>query len=311
VPDEMGRTSALRDGFANVEKVIADPLRFKARLNIGEDAYASLRLKKNLFSLWDVASWGGTGAAVASSKVVAGTFFAPTGLLALLGLGTAVTPIGWVIAAAVGSAGAYYGVTRLFGGYEGSRVETIPKFINTPIDLLGATLLDLMGSLAIRVAAIDGQIDDRERAAISEQFVSDWGFDPAYVEQALVVLEANTAAASIKALSAQLARFQIENPDCNADAMRAALLEFLRDIATADGVLDEREELALDAVAAAMADATPGVIARAQENLSWAWTSAAGAVGDLASRAGAMDFASLNPFKGDIPVKGRDDRERS
>ncbi len=297
MPDEIERTSALRDGFADIERVVADPLRFKARLNIGEDAYASLRLKKNLFSLWEVASWGGTGAAIASSKVVASTFFAPTGFMALLGLGTAVTPIGWVLAAAVGSAGAYYGVTRLFGSYQGSRVETIPKFINTPIDLLGTTLLDLMGSLAIRLAAIDGHINDTERTAIGEHFVSDWGFDPAYVEQALVVLEANIAAASIKELSAQLARFQADNPDCNAEAMQSALLNFLRDIAAADGVLDERENLALDAIALAMSQATPGVMARVQENVSWAWSSVAGALGILASRASSMDLASLNPFQ--------------
>lgn len=311
MPDEGERTSTLRDAFADVERVVADPLRFKARLNIGEDAYASLRLKKNLFSLWDIASWGGTGAAVASSKVVAGTFFAPTGFLALLGIGTAVTPIGWVIAAAVGSAGAYYGVTRLFGSYQGSRVETIPKFINTPIDLLGATLLDLMGSLAVRIAAIDGQIDDVERDAISEHFVSDWGFDPAYVEQALAVLEANIPAASVKELAAQLARFQVDNPDCNPEAMRTALLVFLRDIAAADGVLDEREVLALDAIAVAMSSASPGLLERVQENASWAWSSAAGAVGNLVSRAGSIDLASLNPIKGAEPAKGKEDREGS
>jgi tellurite resistance protein len=309
VHDETGYSPALRNGFADVKRAVADPLRFKSRLNIGDDAYASLRLKKNLYSLWDIASWGGTGAGVASSKVVASTFFAPSGVMALLGLGTAVTPIGWVIAAAVGSASAYYGVTRLFGGYQGSRVDTIPKFINTPIDLLGATLLDLMGSLAIRLAAIDGQIDDTERQAIREHFISDWGFDPAYTEQALVVLEANLAEVSIKELSAQLARFQADNPDCNAEAMQAALLEFLQDIAAADGVLDEREELALDAIALAMTNATPSAIERVQENISWAWSSASGAVGDIASRVGSVDLSGLNPFKSTAPGERKEDRE--
>lgn len=205
---EGGATDlTLKERFASVDRVVADPVRFKLRLGIGEEAYASLRLKNNVLKVWDIGSWGGTGAAVASSKVVASTFFAPTGFMALIGLGTAATPIGWVVAAAVTSAGAYYGVTRLFGRYAGSRVDTIPKFINTPIDVLGAALLDLMGGLAIRVAAIDGEIDDREIETIVDHFVADWGMDRDYVEQALSVFQANIAKATIRELAGELARF--------------------------------------------------------------------------------------------------------
>ncbi|MEO7468861.1 MAG: TerB family tellurite resistance protein [Sphingobium limneticum] len=296
--------ASLKAGFEKIERVVADPVRFKLRLGIGEDAYTSLRLKKNLLKLWDVGSWGGTGAAVASSNLVATTFFAPKGLMALLGFGVAVTPIGWVIAAALGSAGAYYGVTHLFGRFEGSRVETIPKFINTPIDVLGATLLDLMGSLAIRVAHIDGQIDASEIEAITDHFVSDWGLDRAYVEQALTVLRANLAKASIKDLARQLAKFQHDNPDCNAPAMAASLIEFLREIALADGVLDEREDLAIDAVAAAMAQASPGMIEQVQGGAARAWSSATATLGGLARKIGSIDVSSINPLAKGAKVHG-------
>lgn len=164
-------SSILRAGFSEIDRVVADPLRFKLKLGIGEDAYASLRIKKNLTNLWDLVGWGGTGATVAASPMVASAFFVPKGFIALLGFGTAVTPVGWVVAAAVTSAGAYYGVTRLFGGYEGSRVDKIPKFINTPLDVLGAALFDLMGGLAIRVAYIDGRIDERETQEIGRAHV--------------------------------------------------------------------------------------------------------------------------------------------
>jgi len=244
----MENAADLKAGFEAIERVVADPVRFKLRLGIGEEAYASLRLRKNLMLLWDAGSWGGTGAVIASSQAVATTFFAPTGFLALLGFGTAVTPMGWVVAAAVGSAGAYFGVTRLFGRFAGSRVETIPKFINTPIDMLGASLLDMMGALAVRLAAIDGQVDSCETDAIADYFVSEWGFDRPYVDRALEVLVANSGQAGLKELAGQLRTFQAENPDCNADAMRSEMLSFLREIAMADGVLDEREELALEAI---------------------------------------------------------------
>ncbi len=272
----------LKEGFTSIDRVVADPVRFKLRLGIGEEAYASLRLKNNVLKVWDIGSWGGTGAAVASSKVVASTFFAPTGFMALLGLGTAATPFGWVVAAAVTSAGAYYGVTRLFGRYAGSRVDTIPKFINTPIDVLGAALLDLMGGLAIRVAAIDGEIDDREIETIVDHFVADWGMDRNYVEQALSVFQANIAMATIKELAGELARFQIANPDCNAIAMSATLAAFLRDIAMADGRIDEREDLTIDAIAAIMAKSEPGTIAKLGEGASRAWLATADAIAAVA-----------------------------
>tara|TARA_B100000678_G_scaffold289625_1_gene300611 strand:- start:470 stop:1393 length:924 start_codon:yes stop_codon:yes gene_type:complete len=272
----------LRERFASVDRVVADPVRFKLRLGIGEEAYASLRLKNNVLKVWDIGSWGGTGAAVASSKVVASTFFAPTGFMALIGLGTAATPIGWVVAAAVTSAGAYYGVTRLFGRYAGSRVDTIPKFINTPIDVLGAALLDLMGGLAIRVAAIDGEIDDREIETIVDHFVADWGMDRDYVEQALSVFQANIAKATIKELAGELARFMAVNPDCNATAMSASLTAFLRDIAMADGRIDEREDLAIDAIAGVMAQSEQGMIARLGDGATRAWSATTDAVAAVA-----------------------------
>lgn len=242
----------LKQAFSEIECVIADPLRFKLQLGIGEDAYTSLRTKKHLIRLWDTASWAGTGAAVAASKTIASTFFAPTGLAALFGFGTAVTPVGWVLFAAATSAGAFYGVTRLFGGYEESRVDKIPKFINTPIDVLGASLFDLMAGLAVRVAQIDGEIDRREIGAITDYFVGEWGFDPTYVESALAVVRTDIPKASVKDMARALASFQAQNPDCNNLAMQAALVDFLREIAMADGVIDEREDLAIDAIVHAM-----------------------------------------------------------
>lgn len=293
----------LKEGFATIDRVVADPVRFKLRLGIGEDAYASLRLKNNVLKVWDIGSWGGTGATVASSKIVASTFFAPTGFMALIGLGTAATPVGWVVAAAVTSAGAYYGVTRLFGRYAGSRVDTIPKFINTPIDVLGAALLDLMGGLAIRVAAIDGDIDDREIETIVDHFVADWGMDRDYVEQALFVFQANIAKTTIKELAGELARFQIANPDCNAVAMSATLTAFLRDIAMADERIDEREDLAIDAIATVLAQSVPGTMAKLGDGANRAWSATADAIAAVA-QAVPDKLKDLDPRSGKSKTTG-------
>lgn len=115
-----------------------------------------------------------------------------------------------------------------------------------------------MGGLAIRVANIDGEIDAREVQAITDHFVREWGLDPAYVASALPVLRADLSRATIKDMARQLAQFQVANPDCNDVAMQTVLVDFLKEVAEADGVMDEREELAIDAIAAAMRGATRG-----------------------------------------------------
>ncbi|MFO1255224.1 MAG: TerB family tellurite resistance protein [Sphingomonadaceae bacterium] len=274
--------------FAGVDRVVADPLRFKLRLGIGEDAYATLRLRKTLQELWDVGGMAATGATAAASPLVATTFFSSTatgGLLSLLGLGTAAaTPVGWVAAAAVASGGAYYGVTRLARSWTGACVDTIPKFLNTPIDLLAASLLDLVGALALRVAAIDGQIAETERAAIERHFVADWGLDPGYVSAALDLITRSVEQGRVKDLARALASFQAENPDCNPAAMQAELMQFLRDVVAADGMIDEHEELALDAIERVLREETEFSFTRAGRQLA-GWTrDAAGSVAGLAGR---------------------------
>lgn len=234
----------LRSSFSGVEQVVSDSLRFKRKLAIGGDAYKSIRLAKTVQQLWDVGGVAATGGGFAASTTVATTFFTTAGFF---GIGaTAVTPVGWIIAAAVGSGSAYYGVTRLFHKFGQDRVEAIPKFINTPIDLLGASLMDLLGALAFKVAAIDGNVDQSEIQVIQKYFVTEWGYDPLYAEKALTVLLENSEQSQITEMIETFASFIHSNPDCNSDAIHKELLSLVAQVAEADGKLDEREQLAID-----------------------------------------------------------------
>jgi uncharacterized tellurite resistance protein B-like protein len=235
--------------FEGVTQVVADSLRFKRKLAIGEDAYTSLKVGRALSTVWDVGGVAATGAGVAASSTVAGTFFASSGLLAKIGIGAAATtPVGWIVAAAVVTGGAYYGVSRAVGRYARSRVEVIPRFINSPIDQLGAALLDMMASLSLKVANIDDRIDPTERTAMCDYFVSEWGYDRAYVVQAISLLEQTALKQPIKELTGTIGQFVKDHPDCNAQAFKEELMGLLREIAEADGKLDEREEMVLEII---------------------------------------------------------------
>ncbi len=272
---------------AGLERVVADPLRFKQHLKIGEEAFALLRAKKHLFTVWETAGAAATGAGVASSSIVAGSFFAPTGLAAWLGLATAATPVGWIVAAAFVAGGGYYGVSRWFSGKTDDFVDTIPKYITTPIDLLGAALFDLMGKLAMRVAAIDGRIDPTERAFVIDHFVQDWGFDPDYVARRLDALASGADETGAKALAKDLAQFLSVNPDCNASAIQAGLVKFLDALIAIDGVVDEREELILEAIERVFQDENRLTVAKVGETLADVSKSAASAASEAASRVGS------------------------
>jgi len=272
-----------RSRLADIDCVISDSLKFKRKLRIGEDAYAILRATKGARDFWDAGGVAATGAGLAASPAVAGTFFSG-GLLSVFGIGAAATPIGWVIAAAAVSGGVYYGVGRLVRRQHSKFVDTIPCFINTAIDSLGMQLLDLIGALALRVAAIDGEVAPEERQVICRHFVDDWGYDPSYVAAAIDIIEATAQDIRVKAVAQALAQFQAASPDCNAEAMQDELLDYLREIMEADGRLDEREELAIDAIAETFRKERAVTFAKIGRAVAEAGDTAGAAVGKLAKR---------------------------
>jgi len=238
----------IKNWFDDIESVIVEPLKFKFKLAIGEDAYASLRMKNKLYEVWDAFGVGATAATVVKSSAVASTFFAPTGWLAAIGIGTATTQIGWVIAAVVVSTGAYVGISKYIKDTTKGRVTVIPEFINTPLDILGLALFDLIVPLALKLANIDGVIDQSEKKVITRYFVKEWGYDPVFVEKGIEYTETKLSDFSIKALAYNLAEFKKQNPDCNYKIMSKDILEFLTEITEADGRVDEREEMAINLV---------------------------------------------------------------
>jgi hypothetical protein len=234
--------------FQDIETIVSEPLNFKAKLAIGEAAYTSLKVKNAVVQAWDVAGVATTAAVVTKSSVVATTFFAPTGFMAALGIGTAVTPIGWVIAAGVVTGGAWMGVTRYLKKASASRVTVIPNFINTPLDVLALGLFDLLAPLALKVAEIEGRIPIPERKLINNYFVKEWGYDSKFVAEGIDYTESQLNEFSVEELAQTLVKFTRQNPDCNFEMMAQEILGFLRNIVETGGNKDEREEKTIKSI---------------------------------------------------------------
>ena len=241
---DPGRLGSWHDRFAElrIDSPLSHPVYFKKELHIGQAAYRSLRIKKRVFELLRPLGAAGVGATVAGSSAVATTFF-PAGILGALGLATAATPIGWVIGTAVFSGAAWTFVARKLDSLTSNRVVEIPRFINTPLDLLAVSIFDLVCSLAVKLATIDGEFHARERVRIARYFVETWGYDERFVKLAIEMVSESELGFSD--LVENLVEFTRSNPDCNAPAISQNILAFLREVAEASGGVSESERRAL------------------------------------------------------------------
>ena len=229
-----------------ISSVIVDDRAFKAQLGIGEEAYTSLRIRNRLADIWEVAGAAGTGATIASMPFVGSLFFT-SGLMGLIGF-TAATPIGWVIGSATLSGLGWLAIRKIFLKQASKKVEVIPKFINSPVDVLGLAILDLLVPIALKTSIIDGEIHSEERKQIKNYFVGTWGYEPAIIDFEMYFIETYLENFEIKEIAKNLAKFAKENKDCNFDIIVKKIVDFLHELNRADGKIHENEEIAIGEV---------------------------------------------------------------
>ncbi len=224
--------------FSDVDVVIEDELRFKKELYIGENAYKSMKAKKATMDIIDFGSGVLTGAGIASSSFVAGTFFSGSSLLTMFGLTTAVTPIGWVIAAGAVSGGIALAINKKMR-QPGSAVDIVPKFINTQIDVLAAKLYEQFIPIAIYIAqdALEEDplksnpekslLQSNSAIQIKQFFRQEWGYSKEYTDAAFKGLFEQRDQIKIDTACHSLLAYQQSNPDCNELEMTNNFINFL------------------------------------------------------------------------------------
>ena len=254
----------------DIKSPVRHPLLFKARLGIGEESFASLRLKRRFIEAWDVGGAGVSGAAVASSPIVASTFFPSGGILGFFGLASTTTPVGWVIAAGLLSGAAWY-VLRKWLLSDDGKIIKVPKYINSPLDTLSVSLFGLQAPILMRVAAIDGHVDDNRRRIVESEFVEGWGYHEDFVDAGLCFIEDKLEEFDLPRQVTAYVEFVGAAKDCDLRKNSDQLLACMRDIIGAGDTVSEDARNTYAEIEALLAEQRKTDLSRFRSFLESTW----------------------------------------
>ena len=148
----------------DVESIIDDPLKFKSKLDLGEDAYTYLKNIKNLSKI----TIGGTAGAGLAFGIWSSSLGFVSGFGVLIGL--VAPPVGLIAAASVVGAAGVIGVSKIFKKIENKTHYVIPKFITSPLDILGISIASILVPLGIKMAYSNYAFSNQERDYIYSYF---------------------------------------------------------------------------------------------------------------------------------------------
>lgn len=226
----------------NEPPIIDSPLQFKAKLNIGDEAYAYLSKADNFidFSIKIAAGLGGSSLFTMAWLATLG----PVAKLALL-VGFTSTPVGWIAGAGALSAVLAYGLMRAKGKLKDATTITIPKHLNTPLDLLGQTVLSLILPATVKMALIDGHLCENERNVLVDYLAQEWGFNRYFISNAITEQESLITDFDYEQYRQLLIASTSTDKEIKYDVIKEELLTILTEVMKADGNMspDEDKEL--------------------------------------------------------------------
>lgn len=233
---------------SDVIQVVSDHERFRRRLKIGAEAFRYLRGAENLHSATS-SLLGGAGAAGAAYT----SWVMSIGTLGQFGLaaGLVATPVGALAAAGAVGAGGMYLTQRLLKNARRGVVEEIPNFINTPIDVLGTTLIDILLPVLLKIAGSDGEILEKEKGLITDYLENEWGFDSHFLTSAIAVEESQIDQWSFDVLANMVAEVS-KTGDINVSEFKQELMHVARTVSSADRKITPGEEAALQELEASL-----------------------------------------------------------
>ena len=235
--------SSFEDLEADVKKIIADDLKFKKKLDIGDDVYKKLKTLKNLK---DIGEASVTGAGVAA--LTGFGWYASLGVMGKFALaaGLMTTPVGWIAGAGAAGAVGLIGIKKLFRKADKKMIDKIPKFLNTPLDVVALSISQILFPPAVRMACVDGNFCTAEKETIESYFINSWGYDPYFVKKHIAKLSQHATAIDYRAFKQALENICNGSKDFKKDVIVNELISLLKEVMRADGIEQPEEKNELE-----------------------------------------------------------------
>ncbi|TCO73698.1 TerB family tellurite resistance protein [Chromatocurvus halotolerans] len=244
----------LEDFFAaDIQTVVADSDRFRRKLEIGGEAFALLTRAENTSSYVNALS-GGAGAAGATYAA----WWSSLGVLGKIGAGIGMvsTPVGWVGAAGAVGAGTFLLTHRLLRKMRQATTEEIPRFINTPLDVLGVSISEILAPVLCKIVLADGEVADQEISRVESYLCDEWGYDEKYVKSLLVFDAKHVADWDWSQLGEAIAGLR-STKDVKVSGFARELVRIAEDVAESDGRVTQSERVQLARLRDAVGVDTP------------------------------------------------------
>jgi len=240
----------------DIDNIVADPEKFRKKLGIGLDAFKLLSKADKLDGLLSSTVVGGASAlgifTVWSSSL--------GGLVGVAGsIGLMATPIGWMALAGGAGFATSYGIKRLLGSAKQGAVTEIPNFINTPIDVLGGSICDVLTPILLKIAYADNDFSVEEKETIINYFTDQWGINPAYIENLISEIGNEFTEFDYVILADSLKKLALESGDIKYDDMVKEIISAAEEVMTSDGSIDERETQEIEKLKLAFNTAKPNI----------------------------------------------------
>lgn len=223
----MGLNEEMKDFFTNdkITVVLEYPLVFKNKLQLSDSSYAYLNIAKNLDKYSSSLLAG-----LAGASIVYATFLANLGIFGplLLSIGIISNPIGWIALAGGTGAVLMFGGKHLVEKADKSLHHKIPKYINTPIDLLATTLLNYILPLAIKVSLVDSKFKKEEGESIVQYFKSEWGYNNDYLNLMVSQMVAIESTFELEDLKKKLETIVKTTEGLKYDIMKNEIIDILK-----------------------------------------------------------------------------------
>jgi len=213
-------------GAHDIKVVLSNEKAFITKLQIDDNAYAKLKMAKNLEKYGaslatGLAAAGGAYAIWISSLTVIGQLGVTLGLVS--------NPIGWIALAGGAGAVLMYGGKSAIDAIDQKAYNKTPKYLNTPLDLLGTTLMSIIMPLSLKVSLVNDKIDNDIIHIIVKEFAS-LGYDKNYIEQEMNIMFQSFKDLQIDEIKAKLKSISKDTDGLEYQNLSTLIQEFLNNV---------------------------------------------------------------------------------